>query len=80
MEKPAEPMPMGISNAAATGLGTGMMTDDAGPGVQKTEEEEEEEEEDAERKKQMQGRSIALHRPKRGGLDMQPFDVSLLWW
>ncbi|GAA6052949.1 hypothetical protein JCM3770_006750 [Rhodotorula araucariae] len=25
------------------------------------------------------GRSVALHRPRRGGTDMRPFDVSLLW-
>ncbi|BGP19564.1 hypothetical protein JCM10213v2_007659 [Rhodosporidiobolus nylandii] len=44
---------------------------------------EEDEENDSEYedavKREAMGRSIATHRPKRGGLDMRPFDVSALW-
>lgn len=36
-------------------------------------------EEDEEEQKRALGRSVALHRPRRGGLDMKPFDVSILW-
>ncbi|GAA5900065.1 hypothetical protein JCM6882_002604 [Rhodosporidiobolus microsporus] len=49
-----------------------------GAGTGPTEEDEEDAEEEKKRQEQMQ-RSIALHRPKRGGLDMRPFDVSLMW-
>ncbi|GAA5826625.1 hypothetical protein JCM11251_002824 [Rhodosporidiobolus azoricus] len=49
-----------------------------GAGAGPTEEDEEDAEEEKKRQEQMQ-RSIALHRPKRGGLDMRPFDVSSLW-
>ncbi|GEM10692.1 hypothetical protein Rt10032_c12g4709 [Rhodotorula toruloides] len=34
---------------------------------------------DEEDEKKPQGRSVALHRPRRGGTDMQVFDISLLW-
>ncbi|GAA5972952.1 hypothetical protein JCM11641_000336 [Rhodosporidiobolus odoratus] len=48
-----------------------------------TEEEEEEEGTDEEyeeaQRREAIGRSIATHRPKRGGLVMRPFDVTLLW-
>ncbi|GJN93207.1 hypothetical protein Rhopal_006254-T1 [Rhodotorula paludigena] len=29
--------------------------------------------------KKVKGRSVALHRPRRGGTDMRPFDISSLW-
>ncbi|KAJ8292107.1 hypothetical protein OF846_004437 [Rhodotorula toruloides] len=34
---------------------------------------------DEEDEKKPQGRSVALNRPRRGGTDMQVFDISLLW-
>jgi hypothetical protein len=34
---------------------------------------------DEDDEKKPAGRSVALHRPRRGGTDMQVFDISLLW-
>ncbi|GAA6009634.1 hypothetical protein JCM10207_004133 [Rhodosporidiobolus poonsookiae] len=63
--EPAAPAPAAI---------LGVVQDEAVAGGDDSSDEDEEE-----AKRAMQGRSIALHRPKRGGLDMRPFDVSLLW-
>ncbi|KPV71503.1 uncharacterized protein RHOBADRAFT_56546 [Rhodotorula graminis WP1] len=65
-----------VGAASAAGSGTGSTGRGGGEGsVEGASDEEDGEEERA----KALGRSVALHRPRRGGLDMKPFDVSLLW-
>ncbi|GAA5853131.1 hypothetical protein JCM8547_000212 [Rhodosporidiobolus lusitaniae] len=82
-KKKAKPLLPPSSSEGGEGEGEKKATQQEGPAILGQEvaskQSLEEEEEEQEAKERVQGRSIALHRPKRGGLDMYPFDVSRLW-
>ncbi|GAA5909661.1 hypothetical protein JCM8208_003840 [Rhodotorula glutinis] len=70
---------VGAGSAAGSGTGSAGRGGAEGGGGEGSVEGASDEEDGEEERAKALGRSVALHRPRRGGLDMKPFDVSLLW-
>ena len=70
---------VGAASATDSGTGSTLQGGAEGGGADGSVEGASDDDDGEDERAKALGRSVALHRPRRGGLDMKPFDVSLLW-